>query len=241
MTDRSASAALLETVEPVPGFADLGALAFTTTRRTGSFGTGTDEPVREVLGRWDALRRALGAGGRSFATASQVHGARVLVHIGGWNGWLRADAADGHVAPHGGVGMAVTIADCTPVFLAHPGGAIGILHAGWRGTAAGIVEAGVRALAGVGVPAAELHAHLGPAICGRCYEVGPEVHVAIAGRAVRAPEPLDLRVAIADRLRSVGVREVTISPRCTRCDAGLFFSHRGGDGGRQVAVIAPAA
>ena len=64
--------------EMVPGFADFGIRAFTTTRDVGSFGTQSDEPVRDVMGRWSALRNELrnGAEHERFATASQVHGAR---------------------------------------------------------------------------------------------------------------------------------------------------------------------
>src|SRR6187402_2702565 len=84
--------------EFVPGFEQFGIRAFTTTRATGSFGLQTDEPVGVVMGRWSALRRELRVSGRRFATASQVHGATVLEHRPGWEGWLRAEDADGHVS-----------------------------------------------------------------------------------------------------------------------------------------------
>src|SRR2546430_13106621 len=95
--------------ELVPDVADLGVIAFTTTRAIGTFGVNADEPVREVMGRWAALRRELIEFAPRLATAGQVHGTRILVHDGVWRGWLRGEEADGHFAPQTGTAMAVTI------------------------------------------------------------------------------------------------------------------------------------
>lgn len=235
------SAALPPGVEPVPELAALGFVAGTTTRAFGSLGMATDEPVRDVTARWRAITDHLAALGiERLATAGQVHGARVLVHQGGWSGWLRAPAADGHVCPAGlRTAVAVTVADCVPIFLAHPSGALGLLHSGWRGTAARIVEAGIAALAELGCPSDELTVHLGPAICGRCYEVGPEVHAHLTGHAPPAPAPVDLRALIAEHAATRGVRRISVAAACTRCDNGRFYSHRAGDAGRQISLIAP--
>jgi YfiH family protein len=227
--------------EPIDDFASFGIRAFATTRAAGSFSTSGAEPVGVVMERWHALRRELEPAGRRFATAAQVHGTRVVVHTPGWEGWLRVEAADGHVALERGTGMAVTIADCVPVFVAHPSGAVALLHSGWRGTAGRIVERGIEALAEHGFPARELQLHLGPAICGRCYEVSPDVYAALTGRTVDRPTTVDLRALIADHARGAGVRRITTSAWCTRCDRERFFSHRGGDAGRQLGVIIAAA
>ena len=224
--------------EDVPGLRSLGVEAFTTTRAAGTFGTGGADPVSEVMARWNAIIAELRPHAPRFATASQVHGTRVITHTGDWEGWLRVSAADGHIASAPGTGFAVTIADCVPVFIAHPSGAVALLHSGWRGTAGRITEAAIAALARLGFPASELHLHLGPAICGSCYEVSPDVHAQLTGRAVSAPTPVDLRSIIASHARSAGVRHLTVSPFCTRHDNDRFFSHRAGDGGRQIAVIA---
>lgn len=221
--------------EIAPGFASIGVVAFTTTREVGSFGLHGTEPVAEVFARWGALRESLG--GARLASASQVHGATVVRHVPGWSGWLRADAADGHLAPLPGTAMAVTIADCVPVFIGHRSGATALLHSGWRGTAARIVAEAVTMLAAENVPANELVLHCGPAICGRCYEVSPDVYAALTGRSTDRPTTVDLRALIADHARSMGVREITISERCTRCDNDRFFSHRAGDAGRQLGVL----
>ena len=223
--------------EPVPGFEELGIRAFTTTRARATFGTAGDEPVRDVMDRWAALRRELAPSGGRLATASQVHGARVVVHADGWQGWLRVDAADGHIAPRRGTALAVTVADCVPVFIGHPGGATALLHSGWRGTVAGIVTHGITALGLHGAPAPELRIHLGPSICGRCYEVSPDVYGQLTGRSVERPTTVDLRSIIADHARACGVRQIAIDPACTRCDNHRFFSHRAGDPGRQLGVI----
>lgn len=234
--------------EPVEQLAALGLVAFTTTREAGSFGTADASPVSEVMARWSALRRALGAETPRLATASQVHGARVITHEAGWRGWLRADDADGHATAERATAMAVTIADCVPVFLAHPGGAAALLHAGWRGTAARILEQGVHALADLGAPPSQVVAHFGPAICGRCYEVSPDVYHALTGESPSAPRTVDLRQLLAMQARALGIEQISASTSCTRCDEGSagrtgsgerrFFSHRAGDSGRQLAVIA---
>ena len=82
--------------------------------------------------------------------------------------------------------------------------------------------------------------HLGPAICGKCYEVSPEVHEQLTGRNPGKPTPVDLRAILADQAMKCGVERITISPFCTRCDNDRFFSHRAKDHGRQLGVIVAA-
>ena len=221
--------------ESVDPFAELGVRAFTTGRRAGSFGTASDEPVRDVMARWNALRAALG--GARLATATQVHGTTIIEHGGSWRGWLRGEAADGHLAMTPDTGMAVTVADCVPVFLAHPSGATAALHSGWRGTAAGITTQAIIRFTAMGLAAGDLRVHCGPAICGKCYEVSPDVYGLLTGRQVAVPTTVDLRSLIADQARALGVRHISLSALCTRCDNDQFFSHRAGDAGRQLGII----
>ncbi len=223
-----------ETAEPL---VRLGLEAFTTTRGAGSFGTSDLVPVREFTARWAALRQGLTPRASRLATAAQVHGARVITHGPGWTGWLRSDAADGHATAERGTALAITIADCVPVFLAHPAGSVALLHAGWRGTVAGILARGVHALERLGAPAADIVAHFGPAICGNCYEVSPDVHEALTGRTAHAPTPVDLRAVLTAQAELLGLREVSSSSSCTRCGDSPFFSHRAGHSGRQLAVL----
>lgn len=223
--------------ETVEHFHDFGVAAFTTGRHAGSFGLHTDEPVREVIARWSALRIQLGGASARLATSSQVHGNRVVRHAGEWRGWLRGEEADGHLSDERGTAMAVTVADCVPVFLAHPSGATAILHSGWRGTEARIVEVAIRQLDALGLRAEDLRLHCGPAICGRCYEVSPEVYGRLTGESVDVPSTVDLRLLIASHAHLLGVRDISISALCTRCNNDRFFSHRAGDAGRQLGVI----
>jgi YfiH family protein len=232
-------ASVMERSEVVPGFDEFGIRAFTTTRAVGSFGLLGGEPVGVVFGRWNELREELRAGAPSgrLATAGQVHGANVIVHRPGWNGWLRAESADGHVSIERRTALAVTIADCVPVFIAHPSGAIAVLHSGWRGTAARIVERGIAAFIAAGLAASDLRIHTGPAICGKCYEVSADVYAQLTGKNPGKPTTIDLRALIADHARAAGVREITSTDSCTRCDNAAFFSHRAGDEGRQLGVM----
>ena len=228
--------------EDVADLAALGVIAFTTTRDAGTFGTAGREPVGEVMGRWWSLVESLEAYAPRLATSRQVHGNRVLVHRLTWEGWLRADAADGHVAPERGTALAITVADCVPVFVAHPSGACALLHAGWRGTAARILDRGVAELVRAGLDARDLRVHLGPSICGRCYEVGPDVYHQLTGQSASAARCVDLRAILAHQAKNAGITHVSISEYCTRCDNDRFFSHRAGDAGRMLGVmVAPRA
>jgi YfiH family protein len=235
VTTSSASAAPVFEAEVVEAFTDLGVVAFTTGRAAGSFGTQSDEPVREVMARWSALRARLGA--LRLATAGQVHGDTVLEHETGWTGWLRGDAADGHLTLARGTAMAVTVADCVPVFVAHPSGATAILHSGWRGTAARITERAILRFRALGLEPEDLRIHCGPAICGRCYEVSAAVALQLTGRDPGHPITVDLREIIARQARALGVRQLSSSAFCTRCDTDRFYSHRASDDGRQLGAI----
>ncbi|MBX7119579.1 MAG: polyphenol oxidase family protein [Gemmatimonadaceae bacterium] len=222
---------------PVPSLADIGIAAFITTRAAGSFGFPEQGDDAEATARWHALQRALAAQGTPrLASARQVHGTRVLVHRDQWDGWVRIDGADAHVLSAGGA-AAVTIADCVPVLVGHPSGVVAAVHAGWRGVAGGILPEALRAMMALGLAAAEMVVHLGPSICGRCYEVGPEVYERLTGWPTRHPRHVDLRALLAEQAKELGVRRWTASAECTRCDNDQLFSHRAGDAGRQVAVI----
>jgi len=223
--------------EIVEHFHDFGVEAFTTGRQAGSFGLHSQEPVGQVIARGTALRAQLGGPAARLATSSQVHGNQVVRHGGEWRGWLRGEDADGHLADERGTAMAVTIADCVPVFLAHPSGATAVLHSGWRGTEARIVEIAIRQLDALGLRASDLRLHCGPAICGSCYEVSPDVFGRLTGQAVDEPTTVDLRALIAGHAHELGVRDISISELCTRCDNTRFYSHRAGDAGRQLGVI----
>jgi len=196
-------------------------------------------PARSVLANWERLRRDTGF--PRLVHAHQVHGAAVRVHGSGPPGLFLAEPCDGHVTETAGTLLAVTVADCVPVSVVDPARhAVALLHAGWRGVAAGILERGLAVLRErLGTRPGDLLVHLGPAICGRCYEVGAEVF-----RGLGLPEPghaapVDLRAVLAHRALAAGVSagRISVSAHCTLCGDSGFFSHRGGDRARQVGYL----
>ena len=92
-----------------------------------------------------------------------------------------------------------------------------------------------------GAAVEQIWLHCGPSICGRCYEVGPEVHMGVNPTLAppAQPTPIDLPAAIVDRAERAGVdvAKMSRSTHCTLCGAGNFFSHRGGSPARQVAFL----
>ncbi|HEX6926358.1 MAG TPA: polyphenol oxidase family protein [Longimicrobiaceae bacterium] len=199
-------------------------------------------PVGAVVARWSRLRRATGM--RRVVHSRQVHGAELRSHgPADEPGLLIGDGHDGHLTRSPGVLLTISVADCVPVYLVDVRiRAVALVHAGWRGIAAGVVERAIdrlRRWQGEGEP--ELWMHCGPSICGECYEVGPEVHAALVPNepAPSRPEPIDLRAVVLERAAAAGidVGRMSVSTHCTRCGPGAFFSHRGGSAGRQMAVL----
>ncbi len=189
-------------------------------------------------------RRLLAAsGGRRMFRVTQVHGARVVrLHGADDPSAIAAVQADGLCTDEPGAGVSVHVADCTPILLACPRtGACAALHAGWRGTVAGIARAGVEALVEqFGSRPYDLRVALGPCIGACCFEVGPEVvaaflaadpHARENGCIVSgaAKEHIDLRRVQRLQLESAGVPADAIdtSRECTVCDCDRrFFSFR---------------
>jgi hypothetical protein len=218
-----------------------GVTAGITGRGNGfNFGLLTPEPADAVTARWRQLFAALGPGFATYAVGLQIHDTRIVTHTDPPRGWLVLDGVDGHATRTPGVLVTVTVADCVPVYLAHPASrTVALLHAGWRGAAAGMLEAGVSRVAELGdARMADIVIHCGVAICRRCYEVGPEVNFAVLGTP-RPAGPLDLRGALADRARALGVGAVSVSGWCSAHDADRFYSHRrsAGKDGRMLAYL----
>lgn len=210
----------------------------TAGSRAGDLGMAVGRPPAEWAERLQSAAGALG--GRGIAVPRQVHGRRVVEISGRPRGVLVPGEADGLCTDEPGSFLAVTVADCVPVFVLDPeGGALALLHAGWRGTAAGVLEAGLSALEErYGSRRGALRLHLGPAICGSCYEVGAEVLRAL-GRDARGKVMLDLRAELEERARRAGVsaESVSRSAACTRCGADHFFSHRGTGTAKRMAAF----
>jgi len=214
-----------------------------TTRQQGSF-----EAVSAAAGpfghgrRWPALA-ALGVEPPTVRYARQVHGAACLDADAAASGGL-IGTGDALFTRQRGRPLAIFTADCVPLIVADPAGAVlGMAHAGWRGTVQGIAERLVATLVGrAGARADRLTAAIGPSIGPCCYEVdepvvGPlrSAFPAAWERWVRPVGPdrpgrwwLDLWTANADQLAVAGVPGAAIlSPRlCTGCRRDRFFSYR---------------
>jgi len=224
------------------GVALTGGRALFTTRRGG---TSAGPYASLNLGRWtaddpDAVHRnrtilasRIGLPLDAVLQGRQVHGARVERRATG-DGAIAE--ADGQATSTAGLAALVLTADCLPVALASPH-AVAMLHAGWRGLAAGVLEEGVKALRELGGQDGPIEAAIGPGAGGCCYEVGAEVHGAFGREPRRGP--IDLKAIARERLSAAGVDTVHDVGLCTMCsDAELFFSHRrdGGVTGRQAGV-----
>ncbi len=170
-----------------------------------------------------------------------MHGTRVEWHETLPHGWLVLDGLDGHATTACGVLLTITVADCIPVYLAVPQkGAVALLHAGWRGTAAGVLERGIELLKRRGFArGADIVMHCGVGICVSCYEVGSEVALRFGVVGGSTTIPLDLRARLVEQARGLGVEQISVSPWCSAHDREQFFSHRasGGRDGRMVAYL----
>ena len=183
----------------------------------------------------------------------QVHGAQVVRLAHGTE--ERFPEGDASWTTEAGLACTVLVADCLPVLLAtRDGRAVAAAHAGWRGLAAGVLEATVRALCeGTGSAPQDISAWLGPCIGPRRFEVGRDVldafdldgdgaHFAECARSDGSPRWLaDLPALAAVRLRRAGVSNLHIDGRCTLEEASSFFSFRRdgstGSTGRMAAAI----
>jgi len=177
----------------------------------------------------------------------QVHGSAVATLRDGSERLGEADAA---VCRAPGVAVAVVTADCVPILLATPGArVVAAVHAGWRGLAAGVVEAALAALAAEGARRGELVAAIGPHVGACCYEVDDPVLAALHARfggaldaAANATRPGHARIDLGALARAALLQALApgsvggFDGTCTRCDAARFESHRrdGARAGRMV-------
>ncbi|MEO8921359.1 MAG: peptidoglycan editing factor PgeF [Caldimonas sp.] len=182
----------------------------------------------------------------------QVHGRRV-VRIGAQDAASSAapHEADASVTTEPGIACTVQAADCLPVLFAAPDGrAVGAAHAGWRGLAAGVLEATVEAVCtAAGCAPGQLEAWLGACIGPRRFEVGADVLEAFGAapltvdsetfRSIRPGKWLaDLPGLARDRLIRAGLTRIDGGDWCTVEDASRFFSfRRDGVTGRMAAAV----
>jgi len=190
----------------------------------------------------DERRGAVHAG--PWAWLRQVHGAAVAEVD--TPGGVQGTPGDALVTTAPGVALAVFTADCAPVALASPEGVVGLVHAGWRGLEAGVIDAAVGAMRRLG--ATQVVAALGPCIRPACYDFGAEdldrlaslLGPAVRARTAAGHPAFDLPAAVASALARCGGELVADHGGCTAC-SDEWFSHRArGDVGRQATVVVAA-
>jgi YfiH family protein len=196
------------------------------------------------------LADAIGINRTAIATAYQVGGCRVA-RVGPDGTGTVARNTDALITDTPGIPLLLRFADCLPIVVYDPVRcAVGLAHAGWRGTLAGVARQTVRAMVeAFGCRPADLVVAVGPGIGPCCYQVGPEV-VAAVRTAFADAEPLlsvqpdgsyhfDLWAANVRQLVEAGVGQVDVAGLCTACHVGEFFSHRGEHGrtGRFAGIV----
>lgn len=205
-----------------------------------------DDPARVRQNR-ERILRDMGCHDHICVRAEQVHGAEVFCVADGDIEQLPTCPSGVYVAQTDGlltqsrrVVLNLAYADCVPVLLYCPDPpTVGVLHAGWRGTAAQIARRGIETMVSVGCRPEDIQAAIGPAICGECYEVGPEVIEAMrdvpgASEVLEAPpyDHIDLKQLDHLTLTACGVPDegIEVSDLCTRCGPVPLFSYRAAAG-----------
>src|SRR5690242_21916806 len=210
-----------------------------STVAVGSVGLKHAPDPGPVLAARRTFAGALGLDGAELTTIGSVHGADVtrVDEPGG-----SVDDVDALVTDRPGVALFATYADCYPIVLWDPEKRVaGLVHAGWRGTQAGVATRAVEFMRDE-FGCRFIRAGIGPGICGRCYEVGEEVAARFDARFVN-PGPggkwmLDLAAANRTQLEDAGARTVYDIGMCTK-ESYLFPSHRRHpDGTRFGAIVA---
>jgi len=180
--------------------------------------------------------------GRPVLYMQQVHGADVA-RVN--DPPAASPVADALVTTNPTIAVAVLVADCVPLLLADvAAGAVAAVHVGRRGLTAGVAAAAWSALAELGARPGSTRAHVGPAICGGCYEVPADMQRAVveqvpaaAARTARGTPGLDIRAGLHSQLDELGITAVTSDGRCTAESAELYSHRRDGRTGRFAGLV----
>jgi polyphenol oxidase len=224
-------------VAPPPGIGQAGNLAHRRPHQPAALAR-TRRELGERIG-WSPDRWHLMA---------QVHGAEVAVVTASTPPGAELRGVDALVTTEPDRPLAVQVADCVPVLLAGAG-VVAAVHAGRQGVAGDVIGATLAAMRAAGAEPGAIHAAIGPAIGGCCYEVPATLRDQIAERAPDAAATttwgtpsLDLPAAVATRLATLGVRTIAHAGGCTHCDASQrWFSHRRDPAsGRQLGIVVRA-
>ena len=206
-----------------------------------------DKAVGDDAAAVEANRRriaqACGAGSGQLTWIRQVHGTVVADARTPWA--AEPPAADALFTDIPGRVLGVMAADCATVLLADPQARIvAAAHAGREGMAAGVITETVGVMSAAGADPAQMHAVIGPHICGGCYEVPDQMRARVASLVPEASSvtrkgtpAIDIRKGIEAQLARAGVREVTADGRCTAETPGLYSYRRDGRTGRFAGLI----
>lgn len=217
-------------------------------------GIGSKDETARVLENRSRVAGHLGAASADVLTLYQVHSATALAV----DGPIARDAlpkADAVVTRTPGLAIGVLTADCTPVLFADAvAGVVGAAHAGWRGAAAGVLEAAIAAMEDLGAQRGRVVAAIGPTINQAAYEVGSDFESAVVAQdadSLRFFTPMgrnlkahfDLPGYVEARLGRAGIAGIELQSLCTYDNDSLLFSFRRAthrneaDYGRQISAI----
>ena len=215
-------------------------------------GHGVGDDLRAVDANHELICGALGLAVGDLVSPHQVHGSRVAT-VGVADRGRVIEATDALITSEPGVPLMLRFADCVPLWFHDPRrGAVGLAHAGWRGTVQRMAAATVAAMGSeFGSQPHDIVAGIGPSIGPCCYEVGADVADAVrtsfgsSASQLLAPQAngrwrLDLWSANRHCLTQAGVTEIEVAGICTACRTDEWYSHRAEKGrtGRFGAVIA---
>jgi YfiH family protein len=203
-----------------------------------------DEPASVETNR-RRLAEALALEPDALVFAEQVHGPGVAVVSAADRGSRPVAGVDGLVTSTPGIALVMMAADCLPVLLADAvAGVVAAAHAGRQGLVAGVLQETVRVMVEQGATASRVVATVGPAICGRCYELPAglvdEVDSAVPGTASRTRHgtpSVDLVAGARSVLAAAGVPAVTATGRCTVEQEDWFSYRRDGRTGRHAGLV----
>jgi polyphenol oxidase len=209
-----------------------------------NLGAGVGDDPAAVAANRAALAARCGLQPPGIAWMRQVHRADVRYAGRDWPD-RDPDPCDAVYTDVPGLALAVLVADCVPVLIADPQARLaGAAHAGREGMVAGVVGALVGALAAAGADPGRMRAVIGPAICGRCYEVPEEMRdrvtaaVPAAGCSTTAGTPgLDLPAGVRSQLSAAGVTAIEHDARCTQESPDLYSYRRDGVTGRFAGLV----
>lgn len=223
-----------------------------------NLGLGTADRPEDVIENRARFGHALGLDASAIVVPKQVHGKNVVRVDSSFAGRgatsydAGIDDCDAIITDTPGLTLALHYADCVPIFLLDPENrAIGMVHAGWKGTSLGIARAAVEAMTHeFGTDPGRLQAAIGPAICRFCFDVDADVaqeffkafphNERVMNQSGETKWRVDLKMANQLLLTSSGVLEsnIAVCEECTSCNRAEFFSHRrDGETGRMAGWI----